>query len=314
MQTFRGLDRYPADAPPSVVAQGTFDGIHLGHQAVIRTAIDRAAALGVQSVALTFDPLPVAVLRPAEAPPEILLLDQRLDCIADLGADVALVIPFTLEFSEVEANAFVRDVLAGLLRAREVVVGFNHTFGRGARGTPELLRDLAAPLGIRIHVVPPLTVDGVVVSSSSVREALRHGDVRRAGSLLGRPYAMRGRVKPGARRGRTLGFPTANLAPEGSWLLATGVYAGRAEWDDRSAPAVINVGVRPTFGEAVRIVEAHLLDTDVDLYERRLTLSFLARIRDEQRFPNVDALRARIGEDVAVARTLLGVSGATPTS
>jgi riboflavin kinase/FMN adenylyltransferase len=306
MRIFRGLDRYPADAPPSVVAQGTFDGIHLGHQAVIRTAVERAKALSVQAVALTFDPLPVAVLRPAEAPLEILPLERRLEQIADLGADVALVIPFTREFSEVEAAAFVRDILRGLLGAREVVVGFNHTFGRGARGTPDLLRDLAAPLGIRVHVVPPLSVDGVVVSSSSVREALREGDVRRVASLLGRPYAVRGRVGRGARRGRTLGFPTANLIPEGPWLLASGVYAGRGDWDGRSAPAVINVGVRPTFDEATRTVEAHLLDVDVDLYDRVLAVAFLARIRDEQRFASVEALRARIGEDVAVARTLLG--------
>jgi riboflavin kinase/FMN adenylyltransferase len=306
MRIIRGLDHYPADAPPSVVAQGTFDGIHLGHCAVIRTAVDRARALGVQAVALTFDPNPVMILRPAEAPPEILTLEERLEHIATLGPDAAVVIPFTPEFSGVEAATFVRTVLAGTLKAREVVVGFNHTFGRGARGTPELLAELAAPLGIHVHVIPPLTVDGVVVSSSSVREALRQGDVRRAANLLGRPYTIRGRVAQGAKRGRQLGFPTANLVPAGSLLLAVGVYAGWAEWDGRSAPAVINVGVRPTFGESVPTVEAHLLDTRVDLYDRVLTLAFLARIRDEMKFPSVEALRARIQEDVAIARALLG--------
>ncbi len=305
MRIIRGLDRYPADAPPSVVAQGTFDGIHLGHQAVIRAAVDRARTRGAPAVALTFDPLPAAVLRPAEAPPEILPLDERIERIAALGPDVALVIPFTPEFSRVEASAFVRDILAGLLRAQEVVVGFNHTFGRGARGTPDLLRELAAPLGIRVHVIPSLAVAGVVVSSSSVRDALRQGDVQRAAGLLGRPYTIRGRVARGAMRGRTLGFPTANLTPSGPWLLASGVYAGRAAWDGRSAAAVMNVGVRPTFGESVPTIEAHLLDVDVDLYDRVLTLAFVARIRDEMRFPSVDALRARIGEDVAIARTLL---------
>ena len=149
MQIVRGLDQYRPDAPPSVVAQGTFDGIHLGHQAVIRTAVERARALGVRPVAVTFDPNPLAVLRPAEAPPELLPLDERLERIAELGPEVCLVIPFTAEFAQVEAEAYVRDVLLGLLRAREIVVGFNHAFGRAARGTPELLRRLAEPAGVR---------------------------------------------------------------------------------------------------------------------------------------------------------------------
>jgi riboflavin kinase / FMN adenylyltransferase len=305
MRLYRGLDRYPADAPPSVVAQGTFDGMHLGHQAVIGTAVERARALEVQSVALTFDPLPIAVLRPAEAPPEIVPLAERLERIAALGADVALVIPFTIEFSRVEAETFVRDVLAARVRAREVVVGFNHTFGRGARGTAALLEAVASPLGIRVHVVPPRTVDRIVVSSSAVREALRAGDVARAAILLGRPYSLRGRVSRGAQRGRDLGFPTANIAPTGPWLLARGVYAGRATWDDEAAPAVINVGVRPTFDGSGLVVEAHVLDSSPDLYGRELTVAFLARIRDELRFPSVEALRGRIAEDVRVARQLL---------
>ncbi len=305
MRIIRGLDRYPADAPPSVVAQGTFDGIHLGHQAVIGLAVDRARALGVRSAALTFEPLPIAVLRPAEAPAEILPLDERLERIAELGPDVAVVIPFTPQFSPVEAAAFVRDGLAGLLQAREVVVGFNHTFGRGALGTPELLSTLGAPLGIRVHVVPPLMVNGVVVSSSSVREALRHGDVERAAGLLGRPYTLRGRVSRGAMRGRLLGFPTANIAPATAPLLASGVYVARAAWDGESASAVVNVGVRPTFGESTPTIEAHLLDASPDLYGRELTLVFLARIRDEMKFASVDALKIRIAEDVAAARRRL---------
>jgi riboflavin kinase/FMN adenylyltransferase len=305
MHVIRGLDQYPPDAPPSVVAQGTFDGIHLGHQAVIRTAVERARALGVRPVALTFDPLPVAVLRPAEAPPEILSLDERLEHIAALGPEVALVIPFTLEFSRVEADAFVRDVLAGLLRAREVVVGFNHTFGRGAAGTPEMLQTLGSALGIRVHIVSPLTVDSVLVSSSSVREALRQGDVRRAAALLGRLYTVRAPVARGAMRGRDLGFPTANLTPAPTWLLASGVYAGRAAWNGQSAAAVINIGVRPTFADSALVIEAHLLDTKVDLYDRLLTLAFVARVRDERKFASVEALRAQISEDVAAARALL---------
>jgi riboflavin kinase/FMN adenylyltransferase len=310
MRIYRGLDRYPPDAPPSVVAQGTFDGVHVGHQAVIRTAVERARALGARAVALTFDPLPATVLRPAEAPPEILPLEERLEQILALGADAVVVIPFTPEFSRVEADPFVGEVLGGVLKAREVVVGFNHTFGRGARGTPDVLVRAAAPLGLRVHVVPPHRIDGALVSSSAVRQALRAGEVARAAGLLGRPYTIRGRVSRGAQRGRTLGFPTANLVPPGQWLLAPGVYAGRASWEEDRAAAVINVGVRPTFGETGLVAEAHLLDVSPDLYDRVLTIAFLARIRDEMRFGSIDALRARIQEDVAVGRRLL--AGAPP--
>lgn len=305
MQILRGLDRYPADAPESVVALGAFDGVHLGHQEVIRTAVTRARALGVRAVAVTFDPHPLAVLVPAEAPPQILSLDERLELIGELGPDLALVIAFTFEFSKVEPEEFVAGILKARLRAREVVVGFNHTFGRGARGNARLLEELAAPLGLRVHVIPPRVVEGVVVSSSSIREALRGGDVRAAAALLGRPYTVRGRVEEGAGRGRALGFPTANLKPDHPLLLATGVYAGRARWEDGAADAVINVGVRPTFGEGELWVEAHLLDFSGALYGRTLALAFLARIRDEQRFPSAEALRARIREDVAEACRVL---------
>ena len=306
MRIVQGLDQYPADAPPSVVAQGTFDGMHLGHQAVIRTAVERARTRGVQPVAVTFDPNPLAVLRPAEAPPEILPLDERLARIAELGPKVCLVIPFTPAFAEVEAEAYVREVLLGLLRAREIVVGFNHAFGRGARGTPELLGRVVEPAGVRVHVVPPLRVDGVAVSSTSIREALRQGDVRQAASLLGRAYALRGVVVRGEARGRALGFPTANLVAPAGLPLADGVYAARATWDGAAAPAVVNLGVRPTFDGVTRLVEAHLLDVSPDLYGRRLTLAFVERIRGERRFDSVDALRAQIADDVGAARRALG--------
>lgn len=305
MEILRGLDRYPPEGPESVVALGAFDGVHLGHQEVIRTAVARARALGVRAVAATFDPHPLAVLAPAEAPPQIVTLEERLELIGALGPDLAVVIPFTLEFSKVEPEAFVTEILHGRLRALEVVVGFNHTFGRGARGDARLLEELAAPLGLRVHVTPPRVVDEVVVSSSSIRQALRTGDVRAAAVLLGRPYTVRGRVLQGAGRGHAVGFPTANLQPDRPPLLARGVYAGRAGWEGGSADAVINVGVRPTFGEGELWVEAYLLDFSGALYGKTLTLAFLARIRDEQRFTSVDALRARIREDVAEAARLL---------
>jgi riboflavin kinase/FMN adenylyltransferase len=313
MRIVRGLEHYPPDAPPSVVAQGTFDGVHLGHQAVIRTAVQRARRLDAQPVAVTFDPNPLAVLRPSEAPTELLPVDERLERIAELGLEVCLVIPFTAQFAEVDAEAYVKDVLLSLLRAREIVVGFNHAFGRGARGTPELLARTAGAAGVRVHVVPPFQVNGHAVSSTSIREALRQGDVRQAASLLGRAYTLRGVVARGAARGRTLGFPTANLVAPPGLSVADGVYAARAHWDRESAAAVVNVGVRPTFDGATRLVEAYLLDASPDLYGRRLTLAFLDRIRGERRFESPEALRAQIAEDVVTARRMVGRAGAGPS-
>lgn len=317
MRIVRGLDGYPPDPPPSVVALGTFDGIHLGHQAVIAKAVERARALGVPAVAVTFDPNPLAVLRPADAPAEILPLEERLERIAALGADVTVVIPFTEALSKVEADVFVRETLLRLLQAREIVVGYNHTFGRGARGTPALLAEVAGPAGVRVHVVEPSRVGGAPVSSSSARDALRRGDVRLVAGLLGRPFSLRGLVQHGDRRGRTLGFPTANLVAPPGWPLAQGVYAGRAVWPGGASPAVINVGIRPTFvpgsssapgeGEVAPavLVEAHLLEGAPDLYGQPLTVLFLERIRAERRFPSVDDLRAQIAADVEAARRLL---------
>jgi riboflavin kinase/FMN adenylyltransferase len=304
MQVIRALDRYPRDPAPSVVAQGTFDGIHLGHQAVIRLAVERARALAVTAVVVTFDPHPVAVLRPREAPPPLLPLEERLELIAGLGPEATLVLPFTPELARVEARDFVQEVLLERLRAREIVVGFNHTFGQGARGTPALLAEVTAGAGVRVHVVPLLRAGGVAVSSSSVRAALRQGDVATARTLLGRPYALRGVVARGAARGRGLGFPTANLPAPPGLLLADGVYAAWAAWEGHRAPAVVNVGVRPTFDGADRVVEAHLLGVTAELYGHPLQLAFVARIRDERRFASPEALRRRIEEDIREARRL----------
>lgn len=308
MEVIRGLESYPPDSPPTVVALGTFDGVHLAHQAILSTAVRRARALGLPALACTFDPHPLQVLRPDQAPIPITGLDETLSLIAGQGVDATLVIPFTREFSRIEAEAFVREVLARTLKAREVVVGFNHTFGRGARGNAALLQALAPSVGFVAHVLPPETVDGVVVSSSVIRRALRAGDVKQATKLLGRPYAVRGRVVRGKGRGRQLGVPTANLKPERELIVATGVYAVRASWPSGEAGAVVNVGVRPTFGEGEYWVEAYLLDFSGDLYGQPLSLAFLERIRPEQRFPSIEALKAQVARDIDTAAHLLAAS------
>lgn len=302
MRIVRGLESYPPEAPGAAVALGVFDGVHLGHRAILATAVARARASGLQALACTFDPHPAEVLQPAQAPAPISTLDERLALLAETGVDASVVLAFTAELAAVEPEAFVKDVLLERLHARDVVVGFNHTFGRGARGSAQLLQALSQRLGFRCDVVPPLLIDGVAVSSSEVRAALKAGQVERANRYLGRPYAVGGQVVQGAGRGRSLGFPTANIRPDRPLLVPAGVYACRAQVDGQSHPAVVNIGVRPTFEERRLVVEAHLLDFSGTLYGCAIRVMFVSRLREERKFPGPEALREQIGLDITAAR------------
>lgn len=305
MQTVQGLESYPPDAPPAAVALGTFDGIHLAHRAILAAAVARARQAGLRALACTFDPHPAQVLRPDQAPAPISTLAERLELLAETGVDATVVLAFTRELAAMEPEAFVKDVLLDRLRAHDVVVGYNHTFGRGARGTARLLQELAARLGFRAHVVPPLMLDDVPVSSTAIREALRAGDVERARRYLGRSYTINGRIVRGAGRGRELGFPTANVEPDRGVILAPGVYACRAVTGSDRYRAVVNIGNRPTFGETTLAIEAHLLDFSGALYGCQLRLEFVSRLRDERRFAGSEALREQITRDIAAARERL---------
>src|SRR5215472_7553652 len=305
MRTLRGLHLYPPDLRPSVTALGVFDGIHLAHAKVLSTAVERAHALHIPAVVCSFDPHPAVVLRPGQAPAPIATLEENLARIEAIGPDATLLIPFTLEFSRMEAEAFVEDILVKILAVREVVVGFNHTFGRDARGTAALLRELGQRHGFVTHVLPPLQVNGQIVSSSAIREALREGDVEQARDFLGHPYQVSGTVQRGAGRGRTLGFPTANLRPDRPLIVAAGVYAARATWSGVRADAVVNVGYRPTFGEQQYWVETYIFDFSGDLYDQALTIEFLSRIRAEMKFANVEALTRQVLADMDEARRWL---------
>ncbi len=305
MRIVRGLDAFPPDSRPAAVALGVFDGVHLGHRAILARAVAQARGGGLEAIACTFDRHPLEVLQPAHAPLPIGTLDERLELIAACGLDTTLVLEFTRQLAAVEPEAFVKDVLLDRLRARDVVVGFNHTFGRQARGDAHLLVALAERFGFRADVVPPLVVEGLPVSSSEIRAALGRGDVRRAAACLGRDYIVAGTVVPGAGRGRQLGFPTANLAPDRVLLVPVGVYACRVTFDGRAHPGVVNIGVRPTFEETALAVEIHVLDFTGDLYGKALRLAFVDRLREERKFPGIEALRAQIAADVAEARRRL---------
>jgi riboflavin kinase / FMN adenylyltransferase len=305
MRIVRGLPSAPPDRRPSAVALGVFDGVHLGHRAILGAAVAHARATGSPAIACTFDPHPLEVLQPDRAPLPITTLDERLELIAACGIDEGVVLAFTRELAAMEPEAFVKDVLVDRLAARQVVVGFNHRFGRGAHGDAALLRELGARGGFGVDVIEPSTFDGVPVSSTAIRTALGRGDLEAAVRMLGRPYTLPGKVVAGAGRGRTLGFPTANIAPDRPVLVAPGVYACTVEVAGQPRRAVVNVGVRPTFGEETLAVEAYLLDFSGDLYGQTVRLVFRSRVREERRFSSVDALRAQIADDVETARRRL---------
>jgi riboflavin kinase/FMN adenylyltransferase len=295
----------PLRAP--TVAIGNFDGVHLGHQALVATARERAQATGGDTVVLTFDPHPARFFAPQLAPPMISPLPRRLELLGQAGADVIVIEAFDAAFAALQPSAFVEEVLARELGARHLVVGYDFTFGQGRRGTASLLVELGAKLGLGVTVVPPVSAGGVVCSSTKIREFVLEGRVEGARMLLGRPFEIAGEVVRGAGRGRTFGIPTANIHPEGELLPRTGIYAARARAGSIERPAAVSVGTNPTFasGEPHVTVEAYLLDFDGDLYGRRLELSMEARLRDERRFPSVDELRREIDRDIARTREIL---------
>jgi riboflavin kinase/FMN adenylyltransferase len=306
MRVIRHLAHVSPPLRRVVLTLGTFDGVHLGHQAIVQRAVSEARAVGGQVVVLTFHPHPVAVLAPEHASPLLQSLRDRLALLRDLGADVTVVQRFTERFAALDPEAFVRQFLGEHLELLHVVVGYNVSFGHRRAGTVDTLRALGSRLGFAVDAVGPVTVGEEQVSSTALRRMVATGDVRRARLLLGRPVTLRGRVVRGEQRGRTLGFPTANLhQPRGLLLPADGVYAVCARLDGRTYPAVLNIGVRPTFGTLRRTVEAHLLDFDGSLYGRWLVLELVDRLRGEQRFTGPDALRQAIAADVTRAREVL---------
>ncbi len=306
MRVIRHLTRVGAPLERVVLTLGNFDGVHLGHQAIVRRAVVEARGIGGQVVALTFHPHPVAVLAPERKPPMIQSLHDRLACLRDLGADVVVLQRFTRRFAAFEPDAFVEDFLRRSLDLRHVVVGYNVNFGRNRAGSVATLRQLGARHGFAVDAVGPVAAGDATVSSSAVRALIASGDVAGARTLLGRPVALRGRVVHGEHRGRTLGFPTANLhRSPGLVLPADGVYAVRVARDGVRHSGVLNIGVRPTFGTLARTVEVHLLDGGGDLYGQWLVLEVVERLRGEQRFDGPEALRRAIAGDVARARVAL---------
>ena len=286
---------------PRAVAVGNFDGVHVGHAAIaarLREAADRAAAA---AVVLTFDPHPASVLRPEQAPAPLTTPRRRAELLFDLGVDAVHVQPVDAGLLAVEAEAFYHRILRGRMGARAVVEGADFRFGARRAGDVALLRELCRVDGVTLEVVPPVLVDGEPVSSSRLRALLAAGRVREANALATAPYRLTGTVVVGARRGATLGFPTANLAGIATLLPAPGVYGALARTGDGVFPAAVHVGPNATFGESAITVEAHLVGFTGDLYGRSLDVDFLDRVRDTRRFDSVEDLTSQLARDVAAA-------------
>ena len=288
-----------------VVALGNFDGVHLGHQAVLGRAVEEGRARGLWVVAATFDPHPWAVLWPGEQPRLLTTLGMRRELLLRYGADEVRAIAFDKELSRKGPEAFVRDVLVGEIGARVVVVGENFRFGYKAAGDVGDLRRLMRSFGGDAFAVPVRAGGAGEISSTRIRALLAEGEVGEAAALLGRPYVLRGEVVTGDGRGRTIGFPTANVLPDPSLVVPThGVYAGHVRVGEAEYAACTNVGWAPTFDRGESRVEAHLLDFEGDLYGRVVDVGFLRRIRGEKRFSGVEELKAQISRDVEEARRI----------
>jgi riboflavin kinase/FMN adenylyltransferase len=297
----------PMHPEGTVVTVGSFDGVHRGHAAVLREIAERARSAQRHSVLVTFDPHPLAVVNPAAAPPVLTTGPERREILAQTGLDYAVLLRFDHRLAELAAEDFVREILLRRCGMRELVIGYDHGFGRGRQGDVAMLRRLGASDGFSVDVVPEVQVDGHPVSSTMVRRAVAGGDLDRAARLLGRPYYLTAEVVPGDGRGRTIGFPTANLGrvPSRKLLPPDGVYAVRVEWRGGRADGMMNQGGRPTFQQGERSLEVHLLDWEGPLYGEWLKVEWVARLRDVRRFASADALRAQLERDRQAARAAL---------
>lgn len=299
MRLFHGTDNAKI-ARPTVLTLGVFDGLHLGHQLIMSTVVERARALSAVPTVITFDPHPRAVLHPESAPPLLQTFDQKIEAFSVLGVEQAIVVRFTRDFAQLEAEDFLREVVRDRLHAVEVYLGRGFAFGRNREGNIELLQQVSELLGFRAEEVREVRLRGQRISSSRIRALLAEGRVNLARRMLGRPYGVEGRVVHGAERGRTLGFPTANLHPQNRVIPRSGVYVTATLIEGVWRRSITNVGTRPTFeGEQAEeaTIETYVMDWTGDLYGDVVRVRFLHRLRDEQKFASIEELKRQIARD-----------------
>jgi riboflavin kinase/FMN adenylyltransferase len=301
----------PPDVTATVVAVGTFDGVHRGHRDVLDRLATKATGLGLRSLMVTFEPHPLEVVNPAAAPQLLTVGEEKREVLAESGIDYLAVVPFTATLARYAAEEFVTRVLRDRFSMEYLLMGYDHGFGRNREGDVEVLQALGARYGFRVEVVPPVSVgDGRPISSTSIRRAIAGGDLDRAAFALGRPYSLGGRVVQGAARGRGLGFPTINVAPPNprKLLPPQGVYAVRVQTPGGAHGGMLNLGPRPTFGDQSVGIEAHLFDASGDWYGAWVRIDFIARLRETQKFANAAALVEQLRRDEDDARRALDVS------
>jgi len=302
----------PPHVNGTVLTVGTFDGVHRGHRDVIGRVVERARSRGLPSVLVTFDPHPMEVVNPAAAPLLLTTREEKLEVIAESGIDYLAVVPFTQSLAAFTAEEFVERVLRQRFRLDELLIGYDHGFGRQRAGNVSVLRELGAKDGFKVEVVDAVAAaDGHSISSTSIRRAVAGGDLERACSGLGRPYSVSGRVVEGSQRGRSLGFPTLNLgaAPPRKLLPPEGVYAVRVQTPRGPAGGMLNLGPRPTFGDMNTTLEAHLFDTKGDFYGAQVRVDLIARLRETRRFSAPDQLMKQLRQDELDARNALTLFG-----
>jgi riboflavin kinase/FMN adenylyltransferase len=289
-----------------VITLGNFDGLHLGHQRILKKVSERAKALGCPSVVYTFEPHPLKVVAPRKSPPLITDMEDKAIIIESFGIDFLLLARFTKEFASRHPGEFVEDELVRGLSAKEVFVGHDYAFGRGKLGTVEHLKGLGGDFGFSVTVIPAYKKKGRVVSSSRVRELVTTGEVREAAGLLGRDYSIKGRVVRGRDMGREIGYPTANLKVTSELIPKRGVYASYVTVNKARHPGVVNIGTAPTVGGKKISVEAHILDFERKIYGKKIEVSFVRRLRDEKKFGSKEELSRQIRKDTQRARRMLG--------
>ena len=307
-------EKYGPTGRRAVISVGNFDGLHLGHQIILRAVVEQARAAGNIAAVVTFDPHPMKVLRPEQAPLLMQTLTQRLDGFASFGIDAVLVLHFDDALASVPAREFVQTILVERLRVAEVLVGANFRFGHRQQGNVALLDEMGRQFGFFVRTIVPVAIGGEVVSSTSVRRAIAEGRVGDAARLLGRPFALTGKIVRGAGRGSTIVFPTLNLAPEQELLPKTGVYATETILSGRTYRAATNVGFRPTFDGTQVSIESHLFDFYETVTEGNLEVRFCERLRGERKFSGPDELRAQIAVDIDQARNVFHRLDNSPTA
>ncbi len=306
MKIIRTLDEITPALHGCIMTIGNFDGIHLAHQKIIRRVVEEAHAIDRPAVVMTFEPHPQKVFHPTQYPFYLILtFEEKMAILESLGVDVAIVIQFTREFAKTSATDFIHSVICRRLNPRDVLIGHDYTFGRGKEGKPEYLRLLGDQCGFGVEIIEAVRLDGEIVSSTRVRQAVLKGCVAGAAILLGRPYNLHGVVVPGFQRGAELGFPTANLQPDKELIPPEGVYAVYVEIEGVLHQGVANIGHNPTFGNEGLSIEVHVLGLEENLYGERLNLLFVERLREERKFDSIAALSEQIEIDIARTREIL---------